>query len=165
MVSPRDRITVTLMKLYLVQHCEPKIVEEDPAKPLSNRGLHTARKMAKYVEQMNVNVKKIVHSGKLRAKQTAEVFAERLNPVETRSDESLEPMAEPKIWVQRLTVEADNIMLVGHLPHLSKLVSMLLTGNGEHSLISFRMGGITCLERGEEGVWNIQWFVVPELTG
>jgi len=152
------------MKLYLVQHAEPKSKEEDPTRPLSDRGRKNIRKIAKYVgEHLQLEVEQIIHSGKLRAKQTAEVLAEHLTPSEdVMTDESLEPLADPQIWKNRLAQITKHVMLVGHLPHLSKLASSLLVNDETREIVAFSKGGIVCLERDRQRQWTIQWMITPE---
>jgi len=149
----------------LVQHAEPKRKEEDPSRPLSEKGWEDIRKVAKYAEKhLQIQVEQIVHSGKLRAKQTAEVLAEHLHPVKAVTvAEGLEPLADPKVWKNRLAGTAENIVIVGHLPHLSKLTGHLLTGDESKEVITFRMAGITCLERDESGRWTVRWMITPEI--
>jgi len=53
-------------------------------------------------------------------------------------------------------------MLVGHLPHLSRLSSLLLVGDPEKNIIAFRMAGIVCLRREEEN-WSVSWMIIPDL--
>lgn len=152
------------MKLYLVQHAESKRKEEDPSRPLSERGRGDIQKVAKYAaEYLSIQVNQIVHSGKLRAKQTAEVLAEHLHPANgVIAAEGLEPLADPKVWKNRLAETTEDIMIVGHLPHLGKLAGHLLTGDESKDVLTFRMGGITRLEREESGRWTIQWLITPE---
>lgn len=152
------------MKLYLVQHAEPKRKEEDPARPLSDGGWESIRKMAKHArDHLQIQVEKVVHSGKLRAKQTAEALAAHLNPPKgVAADDNLEPLADPKVWKERLIETSQDIMLVGHLPHLNKLASLLLVGDEKKELLAFRMGGIACLERDQQGRWSVQWISTPE---
>lgn len=153
------------MKLYLVQHAESKLKEEDPSRPLSEKGWEDIRKMAKYAEKyLRIQVKQIVHSGKLRAKETAEVLAEHLHSVkELMATEGLEPLADSKVWKNRLDEATEDIMVVGHLPHLGKLAAHLLTGDESKEVVAFRMGGIVCLERDESGRWAVQWMITPEI--
>ena len=69
------------MKLYLVRHAEPKPEQEDPLRPLSEKGWEDIRCVGAFVaERLDIRVKIIIHSGKLRAQQTAEVLREHLNP-------------------------------------------------------------------------------------
>jgi len=157
---------VMFMNLYLVQHAEPKRKEEDPTRPLSNRGWENIRKMAKHAKQhLRIEVEQIVHSGKLRAKQTAEVLAEYLNPPKgVTTDENLEPLAGPEIWEKRLIETGGDIMLVGHLPHLSKLASSLLFGDENKEVVAFRIGGVVRLQQDQQHRWTIQWMITPEIT-
>ena len=154
------------MKLYFVQHAESKRREEDHTRSLSDRGWEDIRKTANFArEHLRIKVEQIVHSGKLRAKQTAEVLAEYLNPPNgVMTDTSLEPLADPKPWKKRLGETTEDIMLVGHLPHLSRLASYLLAGNETREVIAFSMGGIVCLERDQQRRWTIQWMITPDTT-
>jgi len=98
-----------------------------------------------------------------RAKQTAEVLAKHLNPQKgVVTDENLEPLADPKVWKERLVETTRDFMLVGHLPHLSKLASHLLVGDEDKEVLAFRMAGIACLERDQQRHWSIQWVLTPE---
>jgi len=54
-------------------------------------------------------------------------------------------------------------MLVGHLPHLKKLASLLLTGRDDLEIVKFRYGGVVCLERRENGLWSILWIIRPDI--
>ena len=148
-----------LMKVYLVQHAKPKSKEEDPDRPLSDEGKNDIIKIVKFLPQLNI--KKVLHSSKLRAQQTAEILAKSLK-AEVINGDALEPLADPVIWAQRLDKETEDVMLVGHLPHLAKLASQLLTQNQEKPVISFKQGGIVCLEKTDHG-WEVVWMVTPEL--
>jgi len=52
---------------------------------------------------------------------------------------------------------------VGHLPHLSRLTSLLLVGDPTREIVSFRMGAIVCLTREEEG-WRLKWILTPDFV-
>jgi len=153
------------MRLYLVQHAESKRKEEDPSRPLSEKGEGDIRKVARYAEKhLQIHVRQIVHSGKLRAKQTAEVLAEHIHPEKgVKVAEGLEPLADPKAWISQLAETTEDIMIVGHLPHLSKFATHLLTGDEIKDVVTFRMAGISCLERNESGGWTIRWMITPEI--
>ena len=77
--------------------------------------------------------------------------------------EGLEPLAEPSIWSDRLAKTEKDLMLVGHLPHLSRLSGHLLCQNEEKKVIHFHNGGIVCLERDESAFWSINWIIIPDL--
>lgn len=146
------------MKLYLVQHATPKPEEEDPEKPLSDKGRADASKIAQFIK--NVQVSKVYHSGKLRAKQTAEILSKSLNANVVKTD-ALEPMADPAIWADKLEKETEDLMLVGHLPHMNKLASLLISNNSDKKVVSFQQGGVVCLEKAEG--WSVAWMIIPDL--
>ncbi|MCS6817478.1 MAG: phosphohistidine phosphatase SixA [Blastocatellia bacterium] len=153
------------MYLYLVQHAEAKREEEDPARPLTERGWADIRKIAAFLEARSLPPLRVIyHSGKTRAAQTAEVLAGALKPSDgCQATDGLDPLADPTIWLERVNAASEDLMLVGHLPHLDRLSARLLSGGtiGE-GLVAFRMGGIVCLQR-EGTTWRVRWMIVPEL--
>ncbi len=150
-------------RVYLVQHGEAKRKEEDPQRPLTEKGRRDTEKMAEFLAKTGVIIDRIVHSGKLRAKQTAEIFAEKLGVKRIDEDPSLAPLAAPEEWARKLETIKENIMLVGHLPHLSLLASLLLTGDKEVQPVKFTYSGVVCLEKIEDK-WKLVWMIVPELV-
>lgn len=151
------------MKLFLVQHGEAKNEEQDPDRSLTERGIRKTKKSAGWLGRQHFSITEILHSGKKRAGQTAEIFAARLAPTHgvtvaggLNPNDDVLPMAE------QLADREEMLMIVGHLPHLNRLAGMLLTGNPAHVLISFVNSGIVCLEK-EQGRWSIAWIVVPDL--
>lgn len=151
------------MELFLVQHGEAKTEAEDPERPLTTSGARTVGTMAAWAARVGLSVDKIRHSGKRRAQQTASMFAEHLRPVR---GSVAAPGLAPKDDVRPVANEVANLngslMLVGHLPFLSRLASLLLAGDPHLSMIRFRNSGIVCLVR-EEGGWSINWAVVPDM--
>ena len=153
------------IRLYLVRHAEPKSKEEDPERPLSEKGFQEIGKVASYLSQLNIGVDAILHSGKLRAKQTAEVLSEGLTPPAGVSEtDGLAPQNDPAIWTGRLKEMTDDIMLVGHLPHLERLTSLLLCGDRDKKIVAFGMGAVVCLKRDDNGEWSLQWISTPEMA-
>jgi len=156
------------MRLYLVQHAEAKRKEEDPTRPLSEKGKKDIHKMVAYLkDHANIQVNAIFHSGKTRAKQTAQALAEALTPIQgTCEAEGLDPLADVEVWAKRLASDEvdEETMLVGHLPHLGRLASRLICENDEQEMVSFRQGGVVCLKRGEEGEWTVNWMLIPDLV-
>jgi phosphohistidine phosphatase len=57
-------------------------------------------------------------------------------------------------------------MIVGHLPHLARLASLLITGSETLEVAAFQQGGVVCLEHDRAGEsWRIKWMLVPEILG
>lgn len=154
------------MDVFLIQHAESKPKEEDPERPLTEEGLENINKISSYARQhINIGVDKIFHSGKLRAKQTAEVLAGYLKPAEGVSEtDGLEPMADPTIWAKRISQIQNDIMLVGHLPHLGRLTSVLLGTDETKNVVNFQNAGMVKLSPDADGNWVIDWIIVPSIV-
>ncbi len=153
------------MKLYLVQHAEAKSKKEDPKRPLSGLGKKNIEKMAKFiVENIDIDVSSIIHSGKTRAEQTAELLEKYLKPTEgVHSSEDLRPMDDPSICSRRVMEIDEDIMIVGHLPHLSKLASLMLCGKEDNDILDFSNGCLVCLQSEEGKDWSLKWMLVPDI--
>ena len=148
------------VQLYLVQHGEAKTENEDPERPLTDQGVDDVARVARHaVEQLGVRAGRVVHSGKTRARQTAEIWSGLLDAYIEQAD-ALAPKDDPTTWLQRLDAEADDLLLVGHLPYLARLAALLLTGVSDHSVIRFRQGGLVGLERTDQG-WVVSVVLPP----
>jgi phosphohistidine phosphatase len=152
------------MFLYLVQHAGAKSEEEDPGRDLTEKGRIDIESVAHHMKRLNVQVRRIFHSGKTRAQSTANVLARHLQPPAGVSEvPGLAPLDDPEIWAGRIAKMDEDILLVGHLPHLGKLATILMGGDKERSIINFQMGGAVRLRRMEAGHWAVDWMVVPEI--
>jgi phosphohistidine phosphatase len=154
--------------IYLIQHAEAKEESEDPERPLSAKGVNSISETSFDLYRNNVRVDQILHSGKLRAKQTAEIIAERLTQANYKTiseTDGLSPLDSPGIWNDRLKYLTGDLMLVGHMPHLGKLASLLLCGDMGKYIISFTPGCVVCLERHEQGNWTLKWMLTPSMPG
>ena len=154
------------MYVYLVQHGEAEREEIAPARPLTQKGQTDVKKVAAFIPAGYMRVEKIVHSGKLRALQTAEILGEVLKPpIGIAETDGLAPLDDPGIWAERLENMTENVVLTGHLPHLQRLVALLLCGTIVKPVVAFAMGGIVALERNDAGEWSLCWMVIPDLLG
>jgi phosphohistidine phosphatase len=152
------------MKLYLVQHGDAVQGETDAARPLSQKGKRDVRRLGEFLARNGITVSRIIHSGKLRAQQTAEAIASRLpTSVTVEARDGLNPNDPTRAAAQALVQSDDDTMVVGHLPLLGKLVSRLVTGSKEPALVTFVPGTAVCLERAESGSWTVAWMVRPEI--
>jgi phosphohistidine phosphatase len=153
------------MEVYLVRHGEPTSEAENPQRPLSARGREDVQRVSAAAGRMGLRPVEIRHSGKCRAAQTAEIFAGALGlraaVVEARGlapNDDVEPIAAA------LAAVAHPMMLVGHLPFLSRLTSLLLVGDPERPLVQFPMGAIVCLAHEASGrtpAWSLAWALTP----
>lgn len=153
------------MQVYLVQHGEAKAEAEDPTRPLTDRGRTEVQRVARHAALLGLSLAQIIHSGKLRARQTAEIMADNLWPSRgLREMAGMAPNDDPSRARAALEEAGDGVMLVGHLPHLGRLASLLLIGDAGRDIVRFRNGAIVCLARGDRG-WLVRWVLTPELTG
>ena len=153
------------MNLYVVQHAEAKLKEEDEQRPLTEYGFVYMRKVAAYiVAHTDARVTTIYHSSKKRSQQTAEIIAESLEPSSgIKLGKELEPTSAPWGWVEKLAQMDEDIMIVGHLPHLQRLSSLLLWKDESKKIIEFHNGGIINLTKDESGLWAIKWIIIPQI--
>ncbi len=152
------------MRLYLVQHGAAKTEAEDPQRGLTEEGRRTIERMAESLASAEVSVDRIEHSEKLRARQTAVILAARLRPPDgTKQVAGMAPDDDVGPTASRLEIESKNLMLVGHLPHLSRLLARLLELETDRTIMQFEMGGVVRVDRNKAGTWVIQWALVPEL--
>ena len=150
------------MALYLVQHGKSLPKEEDPERGLSRQGILEAEQVAAGAARQKIPVFHIVQSGKKRALQTAEIFAEALKPVQgVLETDGLAPLDDVSLFAAVVN-PADNLMAVGHLPFMERLVSYLITGSMDKPVIKFQNGGIVCLDIDPDtGSWVIKWTLLP----
>ncbi len=133
----------------------------NPERPLSEAGIQQTQSIADRLCISNIPVSRIFHSGKLRAAQTAEIFAAALAVSTLSVADHLSPNDDVTLLANDLN--EDNALYVGHLPHLEKLVSFLVTGNDEHNIIKFQNSAVVCLIK-IDSHYQIKWFLTPELT-
>ncbi len=152
------------MALFLVQHGESLPKEQGPERGLSDAGIATVIRIACIAMNQDVVVDRILHSGKARARQTAEIMAKALPPqVEIRAETGLNPMDDVQAYGAGLN-NKDRLMLVGHLPFMARLTSYLVTGSPETQVCQFQNGGIVCLDQVDAAEnWLIRWMLVPRI--
>ncbi len=154
------------IKVFLVQHGKARDKSVDPERHLTDEGKQITEKVASFLSKSNqVQVTSIYHSDKMRSRETAEILAQHLNPSKGLiQDHHLNPLDDPTAWLQKLENITETVMLVGHLPHLSRLAAILITRRPEDEIVKFQYSGVLCLEqKNEENMWTIKWFLIPEL--
>jgi phosphohistidine phosphatase len=134
------------MRVYLVQHGESKPEEEDPQRRLTDEGVRNVQKVAGFLRPLGLKLETIWHSDKPRAQQTAEILAGAISASQgmlQRNDLApKDPVAPVK---QAIEQSAGDLMIVGHLPFLGKLVALLVADNEETEIVTFRRSGSAAL--------------------
>lgn len=137
-------------KLYLVRHGEATTALENPERPLSERGRREIEPVAAWAARAGLKVHRPLHSGKLRAAQTAEILAAQLAPEGgIASSPGLAPNDDVYPLARMAQHETDWLMVVSHPPFLSHPASLLLIRSPDRPLILFPTGATVCLVREE----------------
>jgi len=151
------------MGIYVVQHGIAKSPQEDPERHLTEKGRQIIEAMASYLSSRDIKIDQILHSGKIRAKETAEIFKKHLLPPRGIKEQSgLNPNDDPKQTNQLLEHEQGHLMFVGHLPNLSKLVSLLVCGKPDLEIVEVVKGGVICLNQNNDE-WLLEWALTPTM--
>lgn len=145
--------------LYLVHHGEAVGPDVDPRRPLSDIGRASVALLAEQAARRGAKPSVVWHSGKLRARQTAQEYWRACNALaEFSATRDLQSEDQPTWMRDRLLGETRDIMLVGHYPHLPALRSLLVTGSIGSPELHFPLHGIVAVETGDGGeTWKESW--------
>jgi phosphohistidine phosphatase len=121
--------------------------------------------MAALAKTADLEVHQIRHSGKRRARETATILAEHLEPPDgIVALPGLAPKDDVTRVAELLNREARSLMFVGHRPFMERLAGLLVAGDSDRPVVRFEKGGIVCLERDRRsGTWVVQWAVTPDV--
>src|SRR5689334_12502550 len=142
------------MHLLLVHHGEAVGPEVDPRRPLSDAGRAAVERLARSAAARGVKPLVVWHSGKLRAKQTAEAFWRACNALaEFSATRDLQP-DDPAEWMRdRLRGEPRDIVIAGHFPHVPRLLALLAPESA-----AFPPHGMVALSTDDDGqTWTEGW--------
>jgi phosphohistidine phosphatase len=152
------------MKLYLVQHGDACSKNADPERPLTDKGKTDIDHLAKFLRRNGIQVEKVIHSGKLRAQQTAVQLANAIaGNMRPEASGIINPNDPPDALDWQSDSWDNDTLIVGHLPFLAKLVSHLIIDDQNKILVNYQPGSICCLERNPDNSWFLNWMIRPEL--
>lgn len=161
------------MLLYVMQHGEAYSKDEDPERPLTAGGRQTATDIGHWMHGGSVTVETILHSPKLRARETAEQIQAVYPDAGLESWAQLGPDGAVDGFVLDLASAPGNaILVVGHMPFVQRLTGRLLADDENEALVRFSPGAVICLERNGldqiplsyyAGGWKVRWMLSPEL--
>jgi phosphohistidine phosphatase len=149
--------------VVLVRHGDAMDAQENPSRPLSPSGREHVAEVASRVADLRLRLEEVRHSGKERARETAEIFAARIGvgADRVRAMGGLDPKDDVETIAEQLECEGRSVALVGHLPFMGRLASRLLAGDSE--LLDPRFGDAGCLvaKRTDDG-WRLEHFINHE---
>ena len=146
------------MKVYLMRHGEAsaRAGESEPA--LTLNGERQADESARVLLRNGAKVDVVYHSGKRRARETAQCVASKLDPPGgTMSREGLCPDDSPFELAGAIESLAGPALFVAHLPLLDHVAGLLVEGNAGAAVAGFATGEVACLERVAPGEWRVAW--------
>lgn len=152
------------MPIFLVQHglSLPKTV--DPEKGLSEQGIAEVTRIAASAKKYGVQIAEIIHSGKKRARQTAEIFAaELLQKGGVKEGLGMKPLDDVTQFANSIDTKKW-VMYVGHLPFMERLTAYLVTGSSRQPVFRFQNSGVVCLNQNPDTkFWVITWSLMPKI--
>jgi len=152
--------TETGIRLYFAQHGLAVDKSENPERPLSEEGIKQTEAIAARLCNAGIVVDHIFHSGKLRAAQTAEIFASVLD---TSSIDKIDYIsANDDVEKIAHALSLNDALYVGHLPHLEKLVPYLITGNSKPKIVKLQNSAVVCLEKDNNNFF-VKWYLTVDL--
>jgi phosphohistidine phosphatase len=158
------------IELYLIRHGvaaqRGDAFPDDTKRPLTSRGITRLRKEARALAKLGVSFDQIVTSPLVRARQTADAFAQALNPHPPLAIcDALAPGGTAVAVIEDLGrfERRARVALVGHEPNMGELAARLL---GTRRPIEFKKGAIcridvAALPPTRPGV--LRWFVTPKM--
>ena len=141
------------MDLYLLRHglaVEPGTpgYSTDAERPLTKKGKTKMKKIAKAMNELTCSFDLVLSSPYKRARQTAEIVAAKLKASkQLEFSDALTPHGNAKELIGFLNHHRpapDTVLLVGHEPHLSGLISLLISGDRRLELV-LKKGGLAKL--------------------
>lgn len=149
--------------IWLVHHGEAVPADVDAQRPLTEAGLGAVERLALETARRGAAPVEVWHSGKLRARQTGEAFRRVCNPrAAFTMVRGLRPADPSDILADRLAGETRELLLVGHMPLIARLLRRLVGRVGED--LAFPANGLVALEpdpAGDATRWREMWRLDP----
>lgn len=163
------------MRLYLLRHADATYeAKDDFSRELSPKGKRSLKQLLEQLRPKELaGISEIRHSPLVRATQSAHILRDTLElKVPLRKTPGLLPEDDPVPLIEELLCVREDVLLIGHNPHLTFLAALLLTGQPHHACIVFKKAGLLCLERVSGatarypgGHWALSFYLVPRVAG
>ena len=161
------------MEIYLLRHGIAMDKGEwkgpDSDRPLTKEGLRKTKKASKGMHHLNLKIDLILTSPFRRAYDTAVIVAKELKlKKKLRIIKSLAVDGDPKALIRYLSQNVHNwesLLLVGHEPYLSSLISVLIAGQGRTGLVLDK-GGLAKLTTDSityDKSAHLEWLLTPKI--
>jgi phosphohistidine phosphatase len=118
--------------------------KKDSERPLTEEGIHKMELIASAMKEMGLSFDRILSSPYVRARETAEIVSKQLDlKKQLKFSDHLAVEGNPRKLIDEINQDhktAESLLLVGHEPSLSSLISLLVTGNPA-SIFTMKKGG------------------------
>ena len=159
------------MNLYFLRHAialdRTEWKKSDAERPLTDKGRKKMIQNAKGMKRLGLTFDWILTSPYRRAYDTAHIVAAEYKTLKNlRLSKSLTPEGDPKALVRHLALDFrawESILLVGHEPFLSHLISVFIGGSALN--VDFKKGGLCRIEIDTLPVaapGKLHWFLTPK---
>jgi phosphohistidine phosphatase len=160
-------LDIVILRHGIAADRDAQAYPHDPGRPLTPRGRRRVAGVVRALAARGVAPVVILSSPYLRAVQTAEIAAEAFGIAVRRIEttEALAPMAAPGVILRQLARRKQGpVLLVGHAPHLDRLIAQCLTGSAD-PVTALRKGAVACLrlERLRPLRARLEWLVTARL--
>ncbi len=158
------------MNIYLLRHGPAGEASneypDDSQRPLTEDGKEKVQEIAKGMKHLGLTFDVVYTSPYKRTRQTAEIVCKVLKlkaPVQLKN---LEPGVHAASLVGKIEAgdKGENLLLVGHEPDLSRLITLFATGlNG--GVVHMRKGALALVSAGELKAGRcgtIEWLFDPD---
>jgi phosphohistidine phosphatase len=159
------------MNLYVIRHAiavdeGTSEYESDSERPLTDKGRKKMRQIAKALRNLGVEFDLILSSPYVRARETAEILADVFK-MKKKLDfsDNLIPLGNPELLITEVNEKysVNSLAVVGHEPHLSTLVGLLVAENAKID-VTLKKGGVCCLSADDlhqEHRATLEWLLTP----
>ncbi len=155
------------MLLYFLRHGDASRDSsiDDNKRPLTELGIRQATLAAAFLRRVDPGIDAVLSSPLTRADQTASIVQKKnALPPPVASEHLLNGSDQRQLFKQLELLGVQSALLVGHEPHLSETISMLLCGDREAG-IEMKKCGIALVETPatiEAGSGRLRWLLSPE---
>ncbi len=151
------------MNLYLIRHGQARPRQEDPTQPLTSQGRLDVATTTRFLVQTGISVREIWHSEKARSRETAWIIGQALTASRLVSKPGLAPLDPVDSIRAEIMERGDDLLIVGHLPFLSRLINLLLGIALGRELVAFQTAALVGLGRDQQNIWKIRFAIYPRL--
>jgi phosphohistidine phosphatase len=157
------------MHLCLIRHGDAVSDGEDAQRALSPEGCKQIHELALALGALGMKPRAILSSPLLRARQTAAILQEALAPdIPVEPCELLLPATPKEQIIHHLRERAaeETVFLVGHLPHLGELLTLLIWGQPEREVAISKAGACLIEFDGTPrmGKGRLRWLLSNTIT-